>query len=79
VQTTGILEDDKFMDEIGHKEGVLYARPLVPRGHKCVCADDGLPTWIGEMMFTKAPVEEAIEFVKQVEEEIIERVRIVPL
>jgi carnosine synthase len=32
-----------------------------------VCAKDGLPTWICELMVVKPTVQEAIDFVKSIE------------
>jgi hypothetical protein len=78
LQVTGILEDDKFLDEAAHLEGMLYARPLVKPGAKCVCVEDGLPTWIGEMMVAMSPVEEAIEWIKKVEDDLNHKIRITP-
>lgn len=63
---SGVLENTNFLDEWKDHPDVLYARPLVEAGHKCVCAADGLPTWICELMTTKPTVKEAIEFVKAI-------------
>jgi hypothetical protein len=78
VQTTGILENTDFVEQAAEYDGMLYARSLVPVGGKCVCVEDGLPTWIGEMMVAKSPVEEAIEFIRQVEQELTDKIRITP-
>jgi hypothetical protein len=78
VQTTGVLEDDAFLEEAAQLGGMLYARPLVEPGAKCVCAADGLPTWIGEMMVAMSPVEEAIRWIKQVEEDLSHKIKITP-
>lgn len=78
VQQTGILERDDFMTEASGMDGMLYARPLVQPGSKCVCADDGMPTWIGEMMVSMAPVEEAIKWIQQVETDLTHKIKITP-
>ena len=49
---------------------VLYARPLVQAGQRCTAVTDGMPTWVAELMVTKPTVEEAIEFVKSIEQSL---------
>jgi hypothetical protein len=39
-------------------------------GSKCVCVADGLPTWVCELMVVKPTVQEAIDFIKQIEESL---------
>ena len=63
---SGVLEHTDFLDEWQGHPDVLYARPLVKAGHKCICVKDGLPTWICELMATKPKVKDAIEFVKSI-------------
>jgi hypothetical protein len=36
-------------------------------GSKVVCVEDGLPTWVCELMVVKPTVEEAIAFIKDIE------------
>lgn len=49
---------------------MLYIRALVDEGQKVVCAEDGMPTWMYEMMVAKPTVEEAITFIKGIEEAV---------
>lgn len=42
----------------------------VQAGEKVVCVEDGLPTWVCELMVIKPTVDEAIEFIKQIETEL---------
>jgi carnosine synthase len=44
--------------------------PTVQAGSKCVCVEDGLPTWVCELMVVKPTVQEAIDFIKQIEESL---------
>lgn len=67
AKRSGVLRDFKFLDEWAGHPDVLYARPLVPAGSKVVCVEDGLPTWICEIMVIKPTVQEAIDFVKKIE------------
>lgn len=40
-------------------------------GSKVVCVQDGLPTWVCELMVVKPAVQEAIDFIKQIEAELV--------
>ena len=79
AMNSGILKNTDFLEKYQNQDGVLYARPLIEPGCKVVGAKDGLPTWICELMVTKGNVDEAIEFVKNVEEEIQKAIIIEPL
>ena len=50
---------------------MLYARPLVAVGEKVTAVEDGMPTWVAELMVEKPTVEEAIDFVQQIERETV--------
>lgn len=69
---TGILGSTSFLDKYQGVKDVLYARALAEPGSKVVCSSDGLPTWVCELMVTRPSVDEAIEYVKKMEEEIQE-------
>jgi hypothetical protein len=45
---------------------VIYARPLVSVGEKVICVEDGLPTWVAEIMVKRPTVEDAIQFVNEI-------------
>lgn len=55
------------MQEFQEHEDVVYCRPLVPAGERVVAVDDGMPTWIYEVLVTKPTLHEAIDFVKHIE------------
>jgi biotin carboxylase len=76
---TGILRDTKFIEKYQGRPDVLYARPIVQAGSKVICVQDGLPTWVCEVMVARPTVEEAIEYVKQIEQEIQQAMPIEPL
>ncbi|EFN59059.1 hypothetical protein CHLNCDRAFT_137776 [Chlorella variabilis] len=67
---TGRLRDIDFLKPYQGRPDVLYANPLVEAGEKVVCVEDGLPTWICELMVSRGNIHEAIEYVKQIEQEI---------
>lgn len=76
---TGILKDTTFLTKYQGDPDVLYARTLVEAGGKVVSVEDGLPTWVCELMVKKKTVDEAIAFVKKMEAEIQKVMPIEPL
>lgn len=78
MQVTGIMEDTEYTNGLEDMEGVLYARALVPAGDPCVCVDDGLPTWVAELMVERSPVEAAVEFIKELEKIMYSKMKITP-
>ena len=49
---------------------VIYSRPLVKAGQKVTCVEDGMPTWLAELMVQAPTVQQAISFVKRIEESL---------
>ena len=49
---------------------VIYARPLVKAGQKVTCVEDGMPTWVAELMVQAPTVQQAIAFVQRIEESL---------
>ncbi|CAG9461129.1 unnamed protein product [Pedinophyceae sp. YPF-701] len=67
---SGYMAHTRYMNKwVGHPS-VLYARPLVSQGDKVVCKEEGMPTWVCEIMVSMPTVQEGIEFVKEVEREL---------
>eukprot|EP00892_Ulva_mutabilis_P007810 jgi/Ulvmu1/5400/UM022_0195.1 len=75
---TGIMEDTDYVKGIDETDGVLYARSLVPAGGACVSVEDGLPTWVAELMVQRSPVAEAVAFIKDLEQQMYSKMRITP-
>ena len=67
---TGVLVNNDHLKKYQDNQDILYARALAQPGTKVVSANDGLPSWVCELMVTKPTVEEAIEYVKGIEKEI---------
>jgi len=76
---TGILRDTSFLAKYQGVSDVLYARALAEPGTKVVSAQDGLPSWVCELMVTRPSVDEAIQYVKSIEEEIQQAMQLDPL
>jgi carnosine synthase len=67
---SGFIEHTDFLaDWQGHHQ-LVYARPLVCPHQRVTGPDDGMPTWLCEIMCTAPTVEEGIQFVKDVEKSI---------
>ena len=64
---TGVIKNFDALEKWATHPDVLYARPLVAPGSKVTCVDDGLPTWVCEIMVVKPTVEEAVEFIQGIE------------
>lgn len=78
MQQTGVMEDTEYVEGIEDMDGVLYARSLVPAGGACVCVEDGLPTWVAELMVERSPVEDAVEYIKELEQMMYSKMKITP-
>ncbi|EFN56176.1 hypothetical protein CHLNCDRAFT_144890 [Chlorella variabilis] len=70
ARRTGVLRSLAFLDRYQGVPGVLYAKPCVPAGAHVVCKEDGLPTWVCQVLVTKPTLAEAIQWVTEIEEEI---------
>lgn len=49
---------------------VIYCRPLVEAGDKVAAIEDGMPTWIYEVLVTRPNIDNAIKFVNDIERAI---------
>lgn len=78
LQQTGIMENTDYVKGIDEMEGVLYARALVPAGGACVSVDDGLPTWVADMMVQRSPVADAVAYIKELEQLMFSNMKITP-
>jgi len=68
AKKTGTVQNDDFCKKWENHPDVLYCRPIVGKGEKVTAVTDGMPTWVAEMMVKKPSVQEAIDFVKEIEE-----------
>ena len=55
-----------MLQEWDGQEDVVYSRVLVKAGEPVTCVQDGLPTWVSEVMATRASLAEAVDFVVRV-------------
>lgn len=67
---SGVIQHTDYLKDWQDHPEVLYARPLVEAGGKVTGPSDGMPTWVAEIMVTKSTVEEAIEFMNEIESKL---------
>lgn len=79
AQKTGVLRHTDYLGEWVDHPDVLYVRPIVQPGKKVTCVEDGMPTWVCEMMVEKQDVHEAIKLVEQMEADIQTKIPIDPI
>ena len=56
-----------IMQEWQSHPDVLYANSLVTVGQKVTSVQDGMPTWVAELMVRRPTVQDAIEFITHIE------------
>jgi len=64
---SGIMGPGDWMAAVRAWPGVVYARIFSAPGDAVVCASDGLPTWIGQIMCDGDTIEQAVALVKKAE------------
>ena len=64
---TGFVGKGDWLEAIRGLPGVVYAKLLVKEGDAVTCCEDGMPTWLGQLMCDGATPEEAMALVKKYE------------
>lgn len=57
---------------------MLFLQPFVKPGQRVVCVEDGLPTWVAEVIVSRPTVKEAIQYVKDIESDMQAHMHITP-
>lgn len=73
---SGRLCDLNFMKPLMNREGVISHNCHVSDGEEVVGPKDGLPTWLVEVVVSKATPREALDFLLKLEEEVQANVRV---
>jgi len=55
------------LQDFQEKDDVVYCRPLLSAGDRVVAINDGMPTWIYEVLVTGPTVQKAIRFVESID------------
>lgn len=59
---SGTLQSLDFMKPLKGKEGVVWAKPYLSAGARVVGPQDGLPTWIAEIVVQKGSAKQALDY-----------------
>merc|ERR1711959_142261 len=70
AKKSGTMGSLQCILDLASKDGVVWAKPLVRPGDEVVGPSEGLPTWVCDLLVTKATVKEALEFLHQIEEDL---------
>lgn len=73
---SGKLADLSFLEPVQSRAGVVSFTPHVKVGDYVVGPDDGLPTWLVEIIVAQQTAQEALDFLLNLEAEVQERVKI---
>uniref|UniRef100_A0A6V0DDE4 ATP-grasp domain-containing protein n=1 Tax=Zooxanthella nutricula TaxID=1333877 RepID=A0A6V0DDE4_9DINO len=75
---SGRLQDLSFLEPLRDRQGVVHFIPHVEVGEEVVGPQDGLPTWLVEVVVSQPTPRQALDFLLQLEAEIQSRVRLAP-
>jgi len=76
---SGRLLDDSFLEPLRGREGVISFSPHVSAGEEVVGPEDGLPTWLVEVVVSRPTPQEALDYLLSLEAEVQARVRLAPV
>jgi carnosine synthase len=63
-------EFEGVLDDVRKLPDVVLVEALAKPGDRVVCIQDGMPTWIADIIVEKATAEEALEYVQKIAEEM---------
>jgi carnosine synthase len=66
---SGHVEDMRKLEEIQHREGVVWAKPLVKMGAQVTGPADGMPTWLCDLLVTRPKAKDALDFLLALQDE----------
>ncbi len=69
-ELVGGISSCMSLQEWQDDKDVVYCRPLVEVGDKVVAIEDGMPTWLYEVLVTRPDIHDAIRFVNDIEKAI---------
>lgn len=71
ARRSGLVTDISAVRQLDAREDVVYARPLVAEGGQVVGPDEGMPTWVADIMVCKQDGEEALEYVLALSDSLV--------
>jgi len=72
---SGVLEDLSFLETLKGRRGVISFSPHVTVGERVVGPQDGLPTWLVEIVVVGSTPRQALDFLLELEAEVQARVK----
>jgi len=69
AKRSGQVASIDALAEIAKRDGVVWAKPLVAVGASAVGPQDGLPTWLADLVVKKPTARKALDFLFQLEAE----------
>jgi carnosine synthase len=70
AKQSGVMGSIDSIKDLTKKDGVVWAKPLAKPGDKVVGPDDGLPTWLCDLLVTKASAREALDFLLKMQDDL---------
>jgi carnosine synthase len=70
AKRSGTLGSIDGLKDLLRRADVVWAKPLVGPGSRVVGPEEGLPTWICDLLVTKPTAKEALQFLHKIEEEL---------
>jgi len=75
ARKSGVVVDVSGVEDIKRREGVVWAKPSVKVGDKCVGPADGLPTWLCDLFVAQKTAKDALKLLQDLEKEEPVKVR----
>lgn len=70
AKKSGIMGDLGFLEELRSRDNVVWAKALCRPGSKVVGPDEGLPSWLCDLLVTAPTAKEALSFLNQLEADL---------
>jgi carnosine synthase len=70
AKKSGVMGSIDCIKDLTKKDGVVWAKPLAKPGDKVVGPDDGLPTWLCDLLVTKPSAKEALDFLLKMQDDL---------
>lgn len=67
---SGRVTDISAVRKLDARDDVVYAKPLVKEGDIIVGPEEGMPTWVADIMVSKQEAEQALEYVLSLSESL---------
>jgi len=70
AEKSGILQNLDFLKSLKEQHGIIWARPYVKAGTHVVGPQDGLPTWLAEIVVQRPSAKQALDFLFKLQSDI---------